>query len=430
MPNATHHLKEDDELISYIRRIADPTRDGGVEAAFVAVQALLDAHRASPSTSELRQLCPSFGSVLLPLDLGRALREYDVGAAVTRRRFVAPSFRETREVLNLAVTHAVASRLRLVTLDADDTIYSDRGSLAADSPVVPLLCALLMRGIHVSIVTAAAYPGEPRKMESRIGGLLQALGFAIDCGAPAEALLERLHVMCGECNYLLEPVVWRGSRDSSATVMLREVPGEAWKNGRGVRWDHAEVARLLDTAATSLVACAERLGLEVLVVRKPRAVGIIERPRSTATREAAAVVGVPATATVATTSHVIDVVAPSRTTPYGGHTRGITFEVLEEVALGVQQSLADAHIEVPYCVFNGGHDVFVDVGTKALGIRALQARVGCAPEETVHYGDRFTRTGWVPLPHRRLSCARPAVMRASLFIRPLFPAGMTCAHAT
>ena len=42
----------------------------------------------------------------------------------------------------VAVTHAVAPIVRLVTLDADDTIYSDRGSLTADSPVIPLIYAL------------------------------------------------------------------------------------------------------------------------------------------------------------------------------------------------------------------------------------------------------------------------------------------------
>ena len=48
---------------------------------------------------------------------------------------------------------------------------------------------------------------------------------------------------------------------------------------------------------------------------------------------------------------------------------------------------------VPHCAFNGGRDVFIDIGHKALGIRALQARIGAAPAATVHFGDRFTRTG-------------------------------------
>jgi hypothetical protein len=37
--------------------------------------------------------------------------------------------------------------------------------------------------------------------------------------------------------------------------------------------------------------------------------------------------------------------------------------------------------------------VFVCAGHKALGINVLQARVGATSAETVHAGDRFTRTG-------------------------------------
>jgi hypothetical protein len=50
-------------------------------------------------------------------------------------------------------------------------------------------------------------------------------------------------------------------------------------------------------------------------------------------------------------------------------------------------------IPIPFCAFNGGHDVFLDVGNKALGIRALQTRLGVQPQDTMHAGDRFTRTG-------------------------------------
>jgi hypothetical protein len=67
--------------------------------------------------------------------------------------------------------------------------------------------------------------------------------------------------------------------------------------------------------------------------------------------------------------------------------------VLEEVTLSVQAALAARGLRIPYTVFNGGADVFVDVGSKALGIRAVQALVGAGPESTVHVGDRFTTTG-------------------------------------
>jgi hypothetical protein len=49
-----------------------------------------------------------------------------------------------------------------------------------------------------------------------------------------------------------------------------------------------------------------------------------------------------------------------------------TYEALEEVALCCQSALADN--PMPHCAFNGGRDVWVDVGNKSLGIRALQVQ--------------------------------------------------------
>ena len=37
--------------------------------------------------------------------------------------------------------------------------------------------------------------------------------------------------------------------------------------------------------------------------------------------------------------------------------------------------------ELPFCAFNGGNDVFVDVGNKSLGLEALMNHLGCMPSE-------------------------------------------------
>ncbi len=67
---------------------------------------------------------------------------------------------------------------------------------------------------------------------------------------------------------------------------------------------------------------------------------------------------------------------------------------LEELTLATQAALAAlGSSAIPCCAFNGGHDVFVDVGSKALGLAALQGLLGASPESTVHVGDRFTSTG-------------------------------------
>ena len=55
------------------------------------------------------------------------------------------------------------------------------------------------------------------------------------------------------------------------------------------------------------------------------------------------------------------------------------YEVLEELAITVQQQLVDAPL--PFCAFNGGGDVFVDVGNKSLGLEALMQYLKCKPHQ-------------------------------------------------
>lgn len=167
----------------------------------------------------------------------------------------------------------------------------------------------------------------------------------------------------GECNYLLRARVDVGPDGVDPRVRLEEVDPRIWKDGRGVRWRPSEVERLLTSAEGCLRRCAEQLELDVLIIRKERAVGIIADPSAN--------------------EHV-----PGA---YGG-TR-LSYEVLEEIALLLQAHLKAEAWPIPYCCFNGGHDVFLDIGDKSLGIRALQRLVGATPESTIHCGDRFTRTG-------------------------------------
>ncbi|KIY93043.1 IMP-specific 5'-nucleotidase 1 [Monoraphidium neglectum] len=56
----------------------------------------------------------------------------------------------------------------------------------------------------------------------------------------------------------------------------------------------------------------------------------------------------------------------------------------------VQQNLI---AKLPFCAFNGGNDVFVDIGNKCIGLDALMRYLGAAPPEVMHVGDRFTDSG-------------------------------------
>ncbi|RLN95938.1 hypothetical protein BBJ28_00020922, partial [Nothophytophthora sp. Chile5] len=210
-------------------------------------------------------------------------------------------------------------------------------------------------GVVVSLVTAAGYPGKPQRYEQRLRGILDAL---------AELSKEeraRFLVMGGECNYLLETY----TTQPSGVVSLREIPGAVWKDGRGERWPDSEVAALLDAAERVLEETTQALHMPARIMRKERAVGIINTSQ-----------------------------------------KRLLYENLEELSLTLQHELRD--FRVPFCAFNGGNDVWVDIGHKALGIQALQKYVfrflpkelrdseelrNIQGKECLHVGDRFTRTG-------------------------------------
>jgi hypothetical protein len=52
--------------------------------------------------------------------------------------------------------------------------------------------------------------------------------------------------------------------------------------------------------------------------------------------------------------------------------------VLEELAISLKHNLVS---KLPFCAFNGGNDVFVDVGNKSLGLDALMRFLDAYPYE-------------------------------------------------
>ena len=163
----------------------------------------LEARKTSPKTNPppFRSFSPSL-SLSLSLPPG-ALNEYDEFFALSRREFVPPNFAELRHVLNIAQVHAsAAAGLRLVTFDADGTLYADGAHMQHDNEMIALIVRLLQLGVDVAIVTAAGYPGDAARFEQRVHGLLAAFAAR---GLP-RAVTDRFHIMGGECNYLLRAV--------------------------------------------------------------------------------------------------------------------------------------------------------------------------------------------------------------------------------
>jgi IMP and pyridine-specific 5'-nucleotidase len=194
----------------------------------------------------------------------QAMEEYDEFSGLSRRRYVAPNFaeartharlsacatisrmraaltflrpclhfaytRQVRHVLNMAQVRGSAPSLRLITFDADGTLYEDGAHFERDNAMIRKIIALLQAGLHVGVVTAAGYPGEAVRFEGRLKGLLVrhsarptemcpcdvACALTQVCVLPvctqaafrtvSPELRSRFHVMGGECNYLLRCV--------------------------------------------------------------------------------------------------------------------------------------------------------------------------------------------------------------------------------
>lgn len=133
-------------------------------------------------------------------------------------------------------------------------------------------------------------------------------------------------------------------------------------------WTQPTITALLDLAEASLRECVTNLSLPAIVLRKERAVGIIPS-------------------------------VPGYRLPR---------ESLEETVLVVQKKLEMSEVGklLPFCAFNGGNDVFVDIGDKSWGVCVCQdyfgrltAGVGGESGEsirrdrTLHVGDQFLSAG-------------------------------------
>ena len=247
-----------------------------------------------------------------------------------------------RHIINIAQVHASAKDVKLVTFDADGTLYADGKHFEEDNQMIDKILQLMEIGVHVAIVTAAGYPDDAKRFEGRLRGLLD----SFEAQQLSEEVRGRFHVMGGECNYLLEV---------NENFELEFIDTEVWRDAdpdtRRLYWyaqDRDKVERFLDRAEEFLTTEADHLQLDVDVMRKEFAVGVLPRT-------------------------------------------GTVYENLEELSIGAMIELSDA--EVPYCAFNGGNDVFVDVGNKNIGLTTLMNYLGFEGGQTLHVGDRFTSTG-------------------------------------
>jgi IMP and pyridine-specific 5'-nucleotidase len=169
-----------------------------------------------------------------------------------------------------------------------------------------------------------------------------------------------LAILGGECNYLFR---FNGNT-------LEWVDENIWKLDEMRSWNETDIQQLLDIAQSSIKDCADSLRLKVQIIRKHKAVGI---------------------------SPVFKIkigLVPNEIK--------LTRECLEEVVLASQRTLSQHPLsqKIPFCCFNGGSDVWIDIGDKSLGVSVLQRYFHNTLDgekiwggNTLHVGDQFMSLG-------------------------------------
>ena len=317
-------------------------------------------------------LVPTAGPFFTRLPLEAAFKYQDRKRYMSSRRFVAPSFNDVRLILNSAQIMAVTggagggSNLQLATFDGDVTLYDDGESLEPDSSIIPRLLDLLRKNIKIGIVTAAGYTTADRYYE-RLHGLLDAIAASGDLTHEQK---HNLVIMGGEANYLFEYVV-------DAPHRLEPVPRERWLTPEMASWGERDIAALLDVAEEALRGCVRTLSLPAEIMRKDRAVGIIPTNGARIARESLE-------ETVLVVQRILELSALGQPT--------------NSTTLPLGSAPPGAAKRVPFCAFNGGRDVFVDIGDKSWGVTVCQQWFGSKGasihgEHTLHVGDQFLSAG-------------------------------------
>jgi IMP and pyridine-specific 5'-nucleotidase len=332
---------------------------------FTFFEELIDEYRKSidPINCRLKLFVPTVSEFHSNLPLREAFKLYDAKYSVSLRRHISPSFNEIRHILNLSQVMAIGNTLKLISFDGDQTLYSDGGNFEKNENLAGSIRALLKAGVKVALITAAGYGLDGSKYAVRLTVLLNSF---LSSNLTSEEI-SRFYVFGGECNYLLQCQL----NSDNKKISLIPVADDIWQANnlncqKPLYWNSVEIKQILDVVESCMNTSVDEMHLRVKILRKPRAVGMI----------------------------------PGGDDVFGKFTEGhghkkIKKEALDEVVLRCMDALksADPPIQIPYCVFNGGRDAWVDIGNKKVGVEVLQAVFGLSPSNCLHVGDQFLHTG-------------------------------------
>lgn len=387
----------DENQLEFIEKRVEKTLQSRFLEVFEDVEKLIedtikmDQNHPEPNQvarSRLRQLVPTVGKFFTPLPLKEAFLIEDRKRLISRRNLVSPSFNDVRSVLNsaqvLALTTKSGSRVRLMTFDGDVTLYEDGKNLARDSPLVDCLIRLLANDLYVAVVTAAGYPGHQGALsyQTRLDGLIEAL-------RTSDQLNDRQRnnflVMGGESNYLF--------RFDSLSGNLRFIDGDEWYLPIMRSWDQNKIVELMNICHEHISHLRRKFRLDdetkTKIIRKERSLGIIPVDGYKISREILE-------------EMVLSVLAQLNDYLHLQKPQGIHLYNKTNEQLPVTKNIFD-DTDIRACAFNGGADVWVDIGDKSLGVAALQQYLYSTStrkdkklitySESLHIGDQFASVG-------------------------------------
>lgn len=350
-------------------------------------------HNSNLPTTRLRQLVPSIGRFFTHLPLTEAFKVEDERRAISRRRFVSPSFNDVRMILNTAQLLALSqiyndttndAKLKLITFDGDVTLYDDGKCLQEDDPIVDRLMKLLSLDLFVGVVTAAGYPGQQGAQQyyERLKGLIDAIKKSTVLTLKQK---ENLLVMGGESNYLF--------RFSNELQQFKFIGADEWYLPIMLNWNKIKIKYIMEIMHRHLIYLQMKfdLGKNTTIILKERSAGIVPNAGFRILREFLEEM------VLSCSLKLNDLLAKIAEPEFiATHMTQLGLKVKESDVLPLEE-------EITVCTFNGGSDVWVDIGDKALGVESLQKYL-CKDDtihhicpiqksESLHIGDQFASIG-------------------------------------
>ncbi|CRG95946.1 IMP-specific 5'-nucleotidase, putative [Plasmodium gallinaceum] len=372
-----NQLKNKDSLIMFLVDIlkslfVSNCIDKNIDNVLLSIEEMFIDHYYNPLHSRLKYLIDDVGIFFTKLPISKAFHTYNKKYQITKRLYAPPTFNEVRHILNLAQILSLEDGLDLLTFDADETLYPDGHDFHDE--VLASYISILLKKMNIAIVTAACYNNDAEKYQKRLENLLKYFSkHNIEDGS-----YKNFYVMGGESNYLFK---------CNEEANLYSVPEKEWIHYKK-HVDDETIQDILNISQKCLEQVIKDFKLCAKIQRKEKSIGLVPEKM------------------------------PSLNNKNEPKNYMIKYEVLEEAVIRIKKEIIKKKITAPYCAFNGGQDLWVDIGNKAEGLLILQKLLKIEKKKCCHIGDQFLHSGndfptrfcsltlWVSNPQETKACLK------------------------